>query len=63
MLIKLFDFQKFQNNPGLSAIIAETESRYEQAALSDESLEQVSAAGEADFYRKRFHALEDGRHD
>ena len=61
-LEKLFDFQRFQNNPRLASLIAETESRYEEA-LSDEILEEVSAAGETDFGRKAFLFLEDNDHD
>ena len=61
-LEKLFDFQRFQNNPRLASLIAETESRYEEA-LSDEILEVVSAAGETDFGRKAFLFLEDNDHD
>ena len=61
-LEKLFDFQRFQNNPGLASLGAETESRYEEA-LSDEILEEVSAAGETDFGRKAFLFLEDNDHD
>ena len=45
MLKKLFDYQKFENNPRLSALIKETEERY-CAALSDEELFMVAAAGE-----------------
>ena len=52
-LRKLFDYQKFQNNSALASMIAETESRYGQA-LSDDSLEQVSAAGEASPRRDHF---------
>ena len=41
-----FDFQKFQQNPKLAGIVRETEGRYAKAALSDDDLELVSAAGE-----------------
>lgn len=44
-LSNLFDYQRFQNNPRLAAIIADTESRYD-GALSDDDLSLVSAAGE-----------------
>ena len=40
------DFQKFQQNPKLAGIVRETEGRYAKAALSDDDLELVSAAGE-----------------
>lgn len=61
-LRKLFDYQKFQNNSALASMIAETESRYGQA-LSDDSLEQVSAAGEASPRRDHFLFPEDKDHD
>lgn len=46
MLKKLFDYQKFQNNSRLAAMIADAESRYD-STLSDDELSLVSAAGEA----------------
>ena len=46
-LSQAFDFQKFQHNPKLDAITREVESRYDKAALSDDDLELVSAAGVA----------------
>ena len=45
-LSQAFDFQKFQHNPKLDAITRDVESRYEKAALSDDDLDLVSAAGE-----------------
>jgi len=45
-LSQAFDYQKFQQNPKLDAITRDVESRYDKAALSDEDLELVSAAGE-----------------
>ena len=45
-LSQAFDFQKFQQNPKLAGIVRETEGRYTKAALSDDDLEHVSAAGE-----------------
>ena len=45
-LAKLFDFQHFQQNTRLAAILADVESRYTNA-LADDDLEQVSAAGAA----------------
>ena len=45
-LSQAFDFQKFQQNPKLAGIVRETEGRYAKAALSDDDLELVSAAGE-----------------
>lgn len=41
----LFDFQKFSGNSRLTELIADTESRWSNA-LSDDDLEDVSAAGE-----------------
>ena len=46
-LSQAFDFQKFQRNPKLDAITRDVESRYNRAALSDDDLELVSAAGES----------------
>jgi len=46
-LSQAFDFQKFQQNPRLTDIVHDVESRYDKAALSDDDLELVSAAGEA----------------
>lgn len=45
-LSQAFDFQKFQQNPRLTDIVHDVESRYDKAALSDDELELVSAAGE-----------------
>lgn len=45
-IAQAFDFQKFQRNPKLAAITRDVESRYDKAALSDDDLELVSAAGE-----------------
>jgi len=45
-LSQAFDFQKFQQNPRLDAITRDVESRYDKAALSDDDLAQVSAAGD-----------------
>lgn len=44
-LSQTFDFQKFQHNQKLDAITRDVESRYDKAALSDDDLELVSAAG------------------
>lgn len=44
-LSRLFDFQKFENNPRLSALIQETETRY-MRELTDEELYMVTAAGD-----------------
>lgn len=42
---KLFDYQRFENNAELAAVISESENRFAQA-LSDEDLFMVAAAGE-----------------
>lgn len=44
-LKQLFGYQAFGKNERLAALIADTESRYENA-LSDDALSFVSAAGE-----------------
>ena len=44
-LRQLFDYQKFENNAALAAIIADTESRMNRE-LSDDDLSFVAAAGE-----------------
>lgn len=44
-LKRLFDYQKFENNPRLEAMLSEAEGRYE-GGLSDEDMELVSAAGD-----------------
>ena len=51
-LRSLFEFQKFENNSRLSKLIQETESRY-ASELSDEDLDFVSAAGEAELSVKK----------
>lgn len=44
-LTQLLDFQRFQQNPKLAAIIGDVERRY-TSELNDDDLEMVSAAGE-----------------
>ncbi len=44
-LQRLFDYQKFEGNSRLAALIADTESRCMQE-LSDDDLEMVNAAGD-----------------
>ncbi len=58
----LFEYQRYQGNKRLAALIADTESRYGQA-LSDDALELVNAAGEADNFRDSFSSLEDENND
>ena len=43
----LFDYQRFEKNGRLESLIRETEDRY-AAALSDDDLSLVHAAGEAE---------------
>lgn len=43
-LKKLFDYQKFQRNSRLDAMLAEYEGRY--AEVDDDALKMVSAAGD-----------------
>ena len=50
-LFALFDYQRIAENPRLAKMIEDTEARY-GAALSDDSLEFVSAAGETFLKRK-----------
>ena len=50
-LFALFDYQRIAENPRLAKMIEDTEARY-GAALSDDSLEFVSAAGETDIPQK-----------
>ena len=45
MLSSLFDYQRFENDPVLQALIDETEKSY-GGEISDDELSQVSAAGE-----------------
>ncbi len=45
-LSRLFDYQRFENDPLLEAWIDETASRY-GGEISDDDLSHVSAAGEA----------------
>ena len=49
VLKKLFDFQRFEQNPRLERLIREAEG--DGAALSDDELSLVSAAGEVNTVR------------
>ena len=51
-LAKLFEYQRFEKNPKLEKLIAETEGRYAEE-LSDDMLEMVSAAGESRMKEKK----------
>ena len=46
-LEKLFDFQNFENNSRLAKLISQTEARYAKE-LSDDELDMVNAAGQAE---------------
>lgn len=45
-LSRAFDYQRLQQNSRLAVIISDVESRYAKAALSDEELGFVHAAGD-----------------
>lgn len=45
LLARLFDYQRFAQNPRLATLLSRTASRYPNP-LEDEDLELVSAAGE-----------------
>lgn len=45
MLRQLFDYQHFEQNSKLGAVISESKARYE-SALTDDELDCVSAAGD-----------------
>ena len=51
-LKQLFEYQKFEKNSRLAAMIADTESRYNRA-LNDDDLFFVAAAGEQPEARER----------
>ena len=48
----LFDYQRFEHEPELEALLDEAESEY-CAELSDDDLAQVSAAGEVKRIKRR----------
>lgn len=48
-LKKMFEYQKFENNPRLAKLIGETEARY-GSAIDDDDLFMVNAAGDADIF-------------
>ena len=49
LLTRLFDYQKFENDPKLASVISDVEEKYslrgKRRVLSEEDLELVSAAG------------------
>lgn len=51
-LKKMFEYQRFENNPRLAKLISETESRY-GAEISDDDLFMVNAAGDIDISDKK----------
>ncbi len=44
-LRQMMDYQRFENNPALSKIISDAESRFAAMELSDDDLDFVNAAG------------------
>ncbi len=54
ILSQLFDYQKYENNADLQAVIDAVHARYSARPLSDDEAELVTAAGrpEAAFRRK-----------
>ena len=52
-LSRLFDYQKYENNPRLDKLIKGVEERYplEIQALSDDELGNLNAAGNVDMMR------------
>lgn len=50
LLNRLFDYQKFENNPNLASVISAVENKYsiteERRLLSEDELTLVSAAGQ-----------------
>ena len=46
LLAELFELQRFEEEPALKSIIAETEERYFDMELSDDALSKLSAAGD-----------------
>lgn len=58
-LKRLFDYQRFEKNERLEKLIEESQARSKAAELSDESLEMVSAAGEASAIVKKHGKLGD----
>lgn len=53
-LKRLFDYQNFQKNARLAAMISEAEDRYGKA-ISDDELTCVNAAGEPEAAVRRLH--------
>ena len=53
-LFNLFDFQRFEKNPKLAAIIDDVESRYSGGiySLSDDDLGFVNAAGDVNTIKR-----------
>ncbi len=44
-LKQLFDFQRFEDNDSLAALIADTHARYEKRELTLDEMDFISAAG------------------
>lgn len=54
-LARLFDYQKYEPNSKLAAIISDVESRYptDMEVLSDDELSMLNAAGTVDNFMKK----------
>ena len=59
-IANLFDFQKFQQNPRLAAILGDVAKCYAAVALEDDELEMIHAAGDP---ASTSRALEAGQDD
>lgn len=46
LLKELFDLQRFEQEPTLQSVLDEVEARYFGEALTDDTMHQLSAAGE-----------------
>ncbi len=53
LLKGLFDYQRFEENASLRAVIDSVHSRYAVRDLSMEDLDMISAAGQPDLFRNQ----------
>ena len=60
-LFRLFDYQKFEENPDLRQIIDSTHARCRVKALSLDDMEWVNAAGYGNELEKKRLKLEEGK--
>ena len=58
-LASLFDYQKFENNANLQAVIDRVHARYGAQLLDDDEVEFVAAAGRPEANKKRTSPTED----